>query len=109
MAAREDQLQPLVGKGHVFHLILGDLPELQLAKLAIQRAPAADQVDRAVSCGRDQPGPGVRRGSVTRPALRRDGEGLLSGLLGEVEVAEEADEGREHTTPLLTEGPLEDR
>jgi hypothetical protein len=29
----------------------------------------------------------------------------LSGLLGEVEVAEEADQGGEDTAPLVAEGP----
>jgi hypothetical protein len=30
-------------------------------------------------------------GTVARPALRGDREGLLRGFLGEIEVAEEAD------------------
>jgi hypothetical protein len=45
--------------------------------------------------------------SLTRPPLRRDGERLLDGLLGEVEVAEEADQGGEDTPPLLAEDPLD--
>jgi hypothetical protein len=47
--------------------------------------------------------------SVARPALRGDREGLLRGFLGEVEVAEEADERREDAAPLRAEGLLEDR
>jgi hypothetical protein len=47
--------------------------------------------------------------AVARPALRGDGEGLLRGFLGEIEVAEEADEGSEDAAPLLAEGLLEDR
>jgi hypothetical protein len=42
------------------------------------------------------------------PALGSDGERFLRGLLGEIEVAEEADQGGEDATPLLAEGLLED-
>ena len=47
--------------------------------------------------------------SVARPALGGDRERLLGGLLGEVEVAEEADQRGEDPAPLLAEGLLEDR
>ncbi len=53
--------------------------------------------------------PGLAGSSVARPALRGDREGLLRGFLGEVEVAEEADQGSEDTAPLVAEGLLEDR
>jgi hypothetical protein len=46
---------------------------------------------------------------VLAPALRRDRKSLLSSFLGEVEVAEEADQGRENTTPLIVEGLFQDR
>jgi hypothetical protein len=45
---------------------------------------------------------------VARPALGGDRERLLRGLLGEVEVAEEADQGGEDAAPLLAEDLLED-
>jgi hypothetical protein len=41
---------------------------------------------------------------VARPPLCRDRERFLGGLLGEIDVAEEADQGREDPPPL----PLED-
>ena len=41
--------------------------------------------------------------------LRRDREGLRDRLLGELEVAEVADEHCEHTAPLVTEDLLEGR
>ena len=44
--------------------------------------------------------------SVTRPALRGDRERLLRGFLGEVEVAEEADQGSDDPSPLLAERSL---
>ena len=46
---------------------------------------------------------------VPRPALGGDREGLLSGFLGELEVAEEADQRSEDLAPLLLEDPVEDR
>ena len=48
-----------------------------------------------------------RRDAIPSPALGRDGEGLLGGLLGEVEVAEETDQRGEHPTPLLAEDLLQ--
>ena len=51
----------------------------------------------------------MRGRSLTRPPLRGDGECLLDGLLGEIEVAEEADQGGEDTSPLLAEDLLDQR
>src|SRR5207253_8625843 len=45
---------------------------------------------------------------VAWPALGRDRERFLSGFLGEVEVAEEADQARENAAPLIAEDLLED-
>jgi len=43
-----------------------------------------------------------------RPALGGDRERLLRGFLGEVEVAEEADQRSEDAAPLVAEDPVED-
>jgi hypothetical protein len=43
------------------------------------------------------------------PALGGDRKRLLCGFLGEVEVAEEADQGGEDAAPLVAERLLEDR
>jgi len=80
---------------------------LEQAGLRGEGAVAADAVDRAVARRRDEPTARARRDAVARPALRRDRERLLGGLLGEVEVAEEADQGSEDTAPLLAEDPVE--
>ena len=58
---------------------------------------------------RDQPGARVRWLAVARPAFGRDRERFLSGLLGKVEVAEEADQGSEDAAPMLAEGLLDQR
>lgn len=49
------------------------------------------------------------RHPVTGPPLRRDRKGLLCGFLGEVEVAEEADQGRQDAAPLAPENVLDQK
>ena len=73
-------------------------------RLSRERLVAPDQVDRPVSRRRDDPGAGVRRRSVPRPALDRCREGVLNRLLGEVEVAEDPGEDRDRAAELLAEG-----
>jgi hypothetical protein len=109
VAAGEDELEPLVGEGRLLvHGVLHRLGHLEQAGLRGQRAVAADPVDGAVARRRDQPCGRVGRRAVARPALGGDRERLLRGFLGEVEVAEEADERSEDAAPLLAEGLLED-
>jgi hypothetical protein len=50
----------------------------------------------------------VRR-TVPRPALGGDRERLLRGFLGELDVAEEAQERGEDAAPLVAEDRVEDR
>jgi hypothetical protein len=47
-------------------------------------------------------------GAVAGPALGGDGKRLLRCFLGEVEVAEEADQRSEDVAPVVAEGLLED-
>jgi hypothetical protein len=56
-----------------------------------------------------QPGTWVGRRTVARPARSGYGKGLLGGFLGEVDVAEEADQAGEDTAPLVAEDLLENR
>ena len=107
VAAGEDQLEPLVGKGAVIHGVLGGEREVEQPGLGGEHALAPDAVERAVAPDRDQPGRGARRHAVARPALGSAREGLLRGVLGEVEVAEEADQGGEDATPVLAEAVLD--
>ena len=51
--------------------------------------------------------PGVAWHPLTRPALECRGERVLHGVLGELEVAEDAREDRDGTAPLLAEDPLD--
>ena len=109
MAAGEDQLEPLVGDRRLVHLVLRRLRHVEQAGLRRERPLAPDPVDRPVAGGGHQPGARVLGDAVARPALGRDRERLLGGLLGEVEVAEEADQVREDAPPLVAEDLLEDR
>ena len=109
MAAGEEQLEPLVGNGGLIHLVLRGLRHIEQARLLGEGAVSPDPVDGPVARGRHQPGPRVVRCPVARPALRRDRERLLSGLLGELEAAEEADQVGEDAAPLVAEDLLEDR
>ena len=64
---------------------------------------ATDSVDRAIAGSRGEPGTGIRRSTLTWPPFRGDRERLLGGVLGKVEVAEEADQVRKDAAPLVTE------
>src|SRR5438105_1007377 len=111
MAAGEEELQPLVRDRRLVQLVhfVHGLRHVEQAGLRGERAIAADAVDRAVACGGHEPGPRVGGRPFARPALRGDREGLLGGLLGEVEVAEEANQRREHAAPFVAEDLLEAR
>jgi hypothetical protein len=103
MAAGEDQLQPLVGKGRLLHHVLHGLWHLEQACLLGEQPVAPQAVDRAVA-GRDgQPGARVGRGAVARPALGGGRERLLRGFLGEVDVTQEADQVGDDAPPLVAE------
>jgi hypothetical protein len=108
VAAGHDQLEALVVDAGFVHRLLLGRGRLEQPGLLGERAVAADAVDRAVARDRDQPGARVVGRPVARPALGRDRERVLGGLLGELEVAEEADQGRQDAPPLVAEGLLED-
>jgi len=104
MAAGEKKLEPLVWKRPRVHCVLRRLRQVEQPGLCRQRAIAAYPVDRSVARRRHEPGARVRGRTISRPALGGYCEGLLRGLLGEVEVAEETDQRGENTSPLLAEG-----
>ena len=104
--------EALVGdrRRRVVHLGLNRLlGYLEQPRLRRQRALAPQPIDRAVARRRDQPRGGVLRRAAARPAFGGDGERLLDGLLGAIEVPEEADQSGEHAAPLLAEDPLDQR
>ena len=110
MAAGEDQLQPLVGDRRR----RPSRPPPPRAPRAGASWPASVRSRRSRSIARlravvTSHAPGLRRRAVARPALGGDRERLLRGLLGEVEVAEEADQGGQHAAPLVAEDLLDQR
>ncbi len=46
---------------------------------------------------------------VAGPSLGRDRKGLLCGFLGEIDVTEEADQGRQDAAPLAPENLLDQK
>jgi hypothetical protein len=107
VAAGEDEAQSLVWD-HVRLLRLARrFQRREQLGLPLEGAVAADPVDRPVARRRQQPGTGPFGSAVDRPALERDGDGVLEGVLGEVEVAEDADQAREDPPPLGAEDALE--
>jgi hypothetical protein len=59
MAAREHELEPLVGERGLLQLILHGVGDLEQLGLRRERLIAPDAVDRAVASGRDEPAPGL--------------------------------------------------
>jgi hypothetical protein len=110
VAAGEDQPQPVVGDGvHLGVLAAGRLEQGQGGPALGQPALAAEPVDGLVAGGGDDPGPGPVGDARGRPALDGDQKGLLDRVLGEIEVAEDADEGGHGLPGLLPEHPLDQR
>ena len=122
MAAREDQPESVVGDGHlvVRHVraaasgldrgkvrLDGGLAR-ELVRLVPEPPAAAQSIDRPVACGRRDPGARVVRYAAGRPHLERRDERLLDGLLGEIEVAEDANERRDRPARFLAEQAVDD-
>jgi hypothetical protein len=109
VAAGEDELKALVGDRRVVHAVLHGLRDLEQPGLLRERAVATDAVDRPVARGRDEPRARVVGLAVPRPPLGGRRERVLDGFLGELEVAEKADQGREDSSPFVAEDLVEDR
>ena len=76
---------------------------LQDRPLLAQGLLAAQPVDRLVPGDAGDPGAGVRRYAISRPALEGDDERVLDGLLGPVEVAQNANESGDRPSGLVPE------
>ena len=108
MTAGEDQAQPVVRDGAVVHLVhlvllVRRRERLELLHLVLEPASPAEAVDRLVPRGGRDPRGRVARQATARPDLEGDEEGVLHRLLGEVEVAEHADERRDRPSRLVSE------
>jgi hypothetical protein len=106
VAAGEEQSQPIVrDRGHVvgIGLLRGRGERLELAQLFLVSPITPEPVDRRVARRTDDPGGGIVRPTVSRPALERGREGLLDGVLGEIEVAEDPDQRGDRPPRLAPE------
>src|SRR5690606_30099858 len=71
------------------------------------RAVTANAVDAFAASGCGDPGGRVGGYALARPVVERLGEGVLHRLLGEVEVAEDADQGRQDRAGLLAKNAFD--
>jgi hypothetical protein len=103
VAAGEDEPEPVVG-----HVV--GLPGCEEGGFAEQvpfPGPSAETIDRVVSRGGGDPAAGVGWQPAVRPPAQSDREGLLHRVLGQVDVAEGADQGGHRPAGLLAEDPAD--
>ena len=75
----------------------------ELSLLAAKRDLAAQAVDRLVAPDIDQPRPRIGRRIGGGPAFQRHRECILQRVLGQIEVANQADQRRQRPTCLVPE------
>src|SRR5213075_538626 len=80
-----------------------------LAEEFLSASLAAETVDRSIAGSSRDPAARVGRQAVARPCAQGDGERLLDCVLGEVDVAEGADQGGDRSAGLLAEDPADRR
>src|SRR5207248_514712 len=101
----EDEAQPIVMHGSRLHVGFGVvvrgrdrryLPEqLSFARLTPQT------IDGPLAGGGRDPATGIGRQAIRRPPAQRDGERLLDRVFGNVDVAENADQGGDRPARVL--------
>lgn len=109
VTAGEDELEALVGKRRRGHWRLIRHGCGEQAELRGENPVPANAVGGPIPSRPHQPGARVAGNPAVPPAIGGYGERLLGGLLGEVEVAEEADQGGQDAAPLLAEDLVEGR
>ena len=85
--------------------VMGLASRSQQAQLVGIDAAPAQHVQGAVARGLEDPRRGVGRQPRSRPAVERRHVGVLDSVLGEVDVAEDADEDGDGAPGLLAEQP----
>lgn len=100
MAARKDEAEPVVFDRCGF-VVVGGLgcgglePVCDFRECGVVAGAASNRIDGAEAAGRNEPGARVVRDAALGPLLGGGGEGLLQGILGELKIAKQADEGGE--------------
>ena len=119
MAAREDQAQAVVADRHLVGLVthrrvdggelcLDDRVASQLIGLVPEPTSSAQSIDGAIAGGGRDPRARIGRDAPIRPDLERGDERVLDGLLGQIEIAEDADERRDRPSLLFAEEAIDD-
>ena len=100
MAAGKDQTQAIVLDAVVFareRSRIDDGPDFVLVVVErVEPRSPADAVDRLETAGRDEPCPRVVGDSIERPLLERRAERVVQRFLGDIEIAEQADQRGEN-------------
>ena len=107
VTAGEDQAQPVVAHGALLGRFVAGVQQSGLGVPVLAGRLPAQAVDRPVAGGGDDPSRRARRQSVGRPPLHRRGERVLDRLLGDVDVAEDADQDGHRAAVLLAEHTLD--
>ena len=98
---------------HIFRLGIPAILNLQLRQAlqfllhALKTGPAADNVQSFMPRRGDQPGARVCWNALQRPLLECSGKGFLRRLLGQIKIAEEANQSGEDPSRLLAVDFLE--
>ena len=100
VAAREDEAQPIVFDALFVRPRRGvDDGDVRFVADVVERVETlapAHAVDRLEASGRHQPRARIGGHAVARPLLQRRPEGVVQRFLGDVEVAQQADQRGEH-------------
>lgn len=112
MTAREDQTKSVVRDAAHVRFVAGERLELGEPRerdvLLAKRSLSSDPVDGTVAGRRRDPCARRRRHPARGPRPERFGKRFLNGVLGEIEVTEDPDQGRDGPALLLAEQALDD-
>jgi hypothetical protein len=105
VAAGEDEAEPFVAHRALLSGLVGRGEQQRLRLARVPACLPAQPVQGSAAGGGDDPAGGAGRHTVSGPALDGHGEGVLHGVLSEVDVAEAADEDRHRAPVLRAEDP----
>jgi hypothetical protein len=110
MAAGEDQTQPVVLHGPYLlgrGLLVAATKHRDFTEQLTASRLSAQPVDGAVAGGRGDPPARVGWQALARPPVKREGERLLDRIFGDIDVAEDADQGGHRPPGRLAEDPAD--
>jgi hypothetical protein len=111
MAAGEDQAQDVVFQRRRLRIfgyplsdpMIGHEVGFDLPALGQKPHVTPQAVDRLMTPDIDQPGAGICRDAFAWPLMNCCCEGILHGILGELEVAEQPDQRGQHAATFVAE------